>query len=246
MSPLELTLTAAAFFTALLSGVAGLGGGTLLIGVMFAAGLSPVQAVPLFAAVQFVSNSARTVAYLRDVEWRAAGWFLLAAIPATVLLVPLAMQANAHVIGLALGLLILTSLLPMPVRMPALPARAAYLGAGALNGALGMFVGATGLFVGRLFLRPEWARGTVIGTLALTQSLAHLLRVIAYGAAGFAVLSQWRLLLPMCVAVMLGTAAGRALNTRVPEAVFARVFRLILATLSIKLLWDASRGLGWI
>src|SRR3546814_9592073 len=67
-------------------------------------------AVPLFAAVQFVANSSRTVAYIRDVEWSAAGWFLLAGIPATLLVAPFVGHVDADAVKLVLAGLILASL----------------------------------------------------------------------------------------------------------------------------------------
>jgi hypothetical protein len=42
-------LSAAAFLTAALSGIAGLGGGTILIGVLYAVGMAPVEAVLIAA-----------------------------------------------------------------------------------------------------------------------------------------------------------------------------------------------------
>ena len=102
-----LGLMVAAFLTAGLSGVAGLGGGTILIGLFYAIGLPPTEAVPLFAAVQLVSNSARTVAYVRDVHWGATGWFLLSAIPATLLLAPWIANVDPDWARLLLAMLIL-------------------------------------------------------------------------------------------------------------------------------------------
>ncbi|HUS24848.1 MAG TPA: sulfite exporter TauE/SafE family protein [Candidatus Binatia bacterium] len=236
----------AGFLTSALSGVAGLGGGTILIGLFYALGMPPVEAVPLFAAVQFVSNTSRTVAYAKHVEWHAAGWFLAAAIPATFLMAPLVERVDVNAVRLILAGLILASLAPARGGDAQLPARPAFVLAGLLNGSIGMFVGATGLFVGRLFLRPEWSKERVIATLAMTQSLGHLLRVAAYGVVGFTVLAQWPMLLPLCVAVIAGTATGRWLNTRLSEEVFARLFKLILLVLSLKLGWDGLRGLEWI
>lgn len=238
-----LGLSGAAFLTATLSGVAGLGGGTVLIGLLYAIGLTPVEAVPLFAAVQFVANFSRTVAYVKHVEWRATGWFLAAALPATLLLAPLAEQADADVVRLVLAALILASLLPARADAAPLPQPAAALLAGLLNGSLGMFVGATGLFVARLFFRPEWRKQTTIGTLALTQALGHALRVAAYGLLGFSAFARPGLLLPLCLAVIAGTAAGRQLNRRLDEERFAQLFKAILLLLSLRLLWDALRGL---
>lgn len=239
-----LGLTAAAFLTAALSGVAGLGGGTILIGLFYALGMPPVEAVPLFAAVQLASNASRTAAYVRHVHWGATGWFLLAAVPATFLLAPWIEQVNPDWARLLLALLILISLLPgRDGEGWQLPPRASFVVAGLLNGSLGLFVGATGLFVGRLFLRKEWRKETTIGTLALTQALGHLLRVLAYGAVGFSALAQPQRFLPLCAAVVLGTIAGKRLNAHLDEARFALLFKTLLILLSLKLLWDGASAL---
>jgi len=243
---LTLLLVAAGFLTSALSGVAGLGGGTILIGLFYASGMAPAEAVPLFAAVQFVSNSARTVAYVRHVEWRAAGWFMLAALPTTFLVAPYAAAIDANLVRLLLAGLILASLAPGKSGGAPLPPTAAFITAGALNGALGMFVGATGLFIGRLFLLPQWRKETVIGTLALTQMLGHGLRVAAYGWIGFSALADPLRLGALCLSVIAGTAAGKRLNGKLDERQFAALFRVILVALSLKLAWDALRGLGWI
>jgi uncharacterized membrane protein YfcA len=245
MTALDLAIMLVGFGTSALSGAAGLGGGTILIGVFYALGMSSSEAVPLFAAVQFVSNSSRTVAYLRDVEWSAAGWFLLAGIPATLLVAPFAAQVDGDAVKLVLAGLILASLAPQGVARP-LQARPAFALAGALNGSIGLFVGATGLFVGRLFFRPEWRKETVIGTLAMTQMLGHGLRVLAYGLIGFSALAAPQRLLTLCVAVVVGTAFGKRINGRISDRAFTRLFRVILIVLSCKLIWDASRGYGWV
>jgi uncharacterized membrane protein YfcA len=192
-----------------------------------------------------LANSSRTVAYARHVEWRAAGWFLLAAVPATFLVAPFAQRVNADWVRLLLAALIIVSLLPGLASRAVLPRRPSFLLAGFMNGTLGMFVGATGLFVGRLFLRPEWRRETMIGTLAMTQVFGHGLRVLAYGFVGFSALAQPQLLLALCLAVIAGTAVGKRINSRVSEEAFAQVFKWILIALSLKLIFDGVRGLWW-
>lgn len=241
----DLAIVAAGFLTSALSGAAGLGGGTILIAVFYALGMDAAEAVPLFAAVQMVSNSARSVAYIRHIEWSAAGWFLLAGVPATLLVAPYAASLDTRLIKLLLAALILFSLLPRAAGR-SLPQRPAFVLAGLLNGSIGMFVGATGLVVGRLFLRPEWRRETTIGTLALTQVLGHGLRVLAYGFVGFSVLAQWQRLLPLCLAVIAGTVLGKRLNGRISEAAFVRLFKLILLLLSAELIIDALGGWRWL
>lgn len=246
MDSLALTLTLFAFLTSALSGVAGLGGGTILIGVFFALGLTPVEAVPLFAAVQFVSNTSRTVAYIRHVEWHGAGWFALALLPATFLLAPYAAQVDADLVRLILAGLILASLVPTQDGAAPLAPRPSFILAGLLNGSLGLFVGATGLFVGRLFLRPEWRKETTIATLAFTQVLGHGLRVLAYGVTGYSAFARPELLIPLCLAVIAGTWTGKHLNSRMSSAQFTSLFKAILVILSAKLIYDSLRGFGWI
>ncbi|MGH8455861.1 MAG: sulfite exporter TauE/SafE family protein [Stenotrophobium sp.] len=246
MSAAILAIAVAAALTAMLSGIAGVGGGTILIGIFYALGLTTAQAVPVHAAVQLVSNASRTAAYFRAVEWRAAGWFLLGCAPAPFLVAPWVAHANTHAIELVLALLIIVSLLPGSDRVTAMPLRWAYLLGGVLVGSIGMFVGASGLFVGRLFLRPEWRKETMIGTLALCQCLGHFTKILGFASVGLSPLSEPALLWPLLIAVILGTAAGKWLNQRLSEERFRTLVHAILWIMALKLIWDGARGLGWI
>ena len=240
---LSLGLVLAGFGSATLSGITGIGGGTVLIAVLYALGLTPAVAVPLHAAVQLVSNGTRTFAYMADVEWRAAGWFLLACVPTPFLVAGFVAQANVDLIRLLLAVMIIPSVLPSRAEAPRLSKRGAYLMAGLLTGGLGMFVGATGLFVGRLFLRPEWDKKTIVGTLALCQSLGHLLKILAFATVGFGIFERADLLWPLVVSVIAGTLAGRWLHDRVSETAFRKAFRWILILLAVKLAFDGAWGL---
>ncbi|MGB0954945.1 MAG: TSUP family transporter [Panacagrimonas sp.] len=246
MSSVEIILLLTAFLSATLSGAAGLGGGTILIAVMFAVGLPPTQAVALFAAVQLVSNLSRTLVYRSAVYWGGLFWFCVALLLTTLLLLPWLGRLDAHLLSLLLAALVFLSLLPMRLPWPWMPARVSVTVAGILNGAVGLFVGATGLVVGRLFLRPDWSRQTTIATLALTQVLGHALRVLILGLSGFSVLEDAALLLSLCAAVIAGTGVGKRLNRHINEALFAILFRTILFVLSVKLGFDGFEGLGWI
>lgn len=239
LTSLTAGLTAVAFLTATLSGFSGLGGGTILMAAMLAVGMPPLEAIPLFAAVQLVSNSSRTIAYRTHVHWRAILWFTLAAVPATVLVSRWIAGIDPDLIRILLAGLVLASLLPGISGLPVLPWRPASLLAGLLNGAIGMFVGATGLFTGRLFLRPDWPKQMTIATLAMTQVIGHGLRVIAFGFVGFNLLTQLKLLLPMCLAVIAGTVLGKRIHLRIPEKQFRWLFNALLAVLALKLLLDA-------
>lgn len=243
LDPIAVALTLAACATALLSGVAGMGGGTLLMAAMLALGLAPTEAVPLFALVQLVSNTSRTLAYAPAVYWPAAGWFLLAAIPATALALPLLAGLPDGLVQVLLAALVLLSLTPGRAGRAPLAPVPSFLLAGALNGGFGAVVGATGLFVGRLFLRPEWPKERIIATLALTQVLGHGLRVLAFGLLGLGAVQRPGLALALCLAVMLGTLAGRRLNAALDEARYRAGVQALLIGLAAYLVWDGARRL---
>jgi uncharacterized protein len=240
---LALALTFIALLSATLSGMAGIGGGTILIAAMYALGLTPVVAVPVHAAVQLVSNGARTLAYWRHVEWRALRDFLIGAAPAPFIVAPLIANANEHWMLILMALFIVLTLWPRWIRLLRLEGRTGMVVAGILTGGLGSLVGATGTLIAPLFLRSDWSKQTTIATLAMCQSIAHLLKIIAFSSFGFGILEHWNILVPMCVAVILGTLIGSRLHGRLDEDRFVLIFRGILAVLAFKLLFDGVSGL---
>jgi uncharacterized protein len=240
---LTAVLTLVALLSATLSGMAGIGGGTILIAAMYAVGLTPTVAVPVHAGVQLVSNFSRTLAYLRHVEWRALRDFLCGAVPAPFVVAPLIARADEHGLLILMAAFIYLTLWPIWLRWLRLEGRAGMVAAGVITGGLGSLVGATGTLIAPLFLRSDWRKETTIATLAVCQSIAHLLKIIAFASVGFGILGHWPLLLPMCVAVVLGTLAGSRLHGRLSEARFVGLFRIILGVLATKLLYDGVTGL---
>ena len=240
---LAFILTLAAFLTATLSGITGLGGGTVLIAVIYAIGLLPVVAVPLHAGVQLASNASRTVAYLDHVDWPSLRWFLLGCIPAPFIVAPLILRADPNVIRLTMAVFIVLAMWPQVMSGIRLHGRTGMVAAGVLAGGVGMIVGATGMLIAPIFLREAWAKQRVIATLAVCQTCAHVLKITAFASYGYNVFEYWYWLLPMVVAVIAGTWLGRRLHERLDEEQFRGLFRAILVILAAKLAWDGASGL---
>src|SRR4051812_41970179 len=74
---------AAAFVLALLSAVAGFGGGALLLPV-FTALFGLRAAVPMLTLAQLSSNGSRAWLNRRELRWPLVGWFALGAVPLAV------------------------------------------------------------------------------------------------------------------------------------------------------------------
>ena len=241
-----LTLTILVLITlgaATLSGIAGLGGGTILIVALFATGMPPAAAIALHACVQLISNASRVVAYFKHVEFRALGWFLLGATPAPFLLAPWVEEANPDLLRLVLGLFVLFTLWPDWNKKLRIDGRAGLVFAGVLAGGVGMFVGATGLLLAPFYLIRGWPKEVVIGTLAVTQAVAHGLKITAFGWHDLALISQWEWWGPMGLAAILGTAIGRWLHGKVSESHFKLLVRVLLGALSLRLIYSGVVGL---
>lgn len=240
---LAVILTGVALAAATLSGMTGLGGGTLLIAALYAAGLAPTVAVPLHAGVQLVSNGARTLAYVAHVDWRALGLFLVGAVPSPFLVAPLVVRADADALRLLMAAFVLLALVPGWVQRIRLHGPVGMVIAGVIAGGAGMVVGATGLLIAPFFLREDWSKEKVIASIAVCQTLAHLLKIAAFASHGFVLLDELALLLPMSAAVIVGTLLGRRLVGLFDERVFRLVFRTILLLLAARLAYDGATGL---
>ena len=229
-------LTTAAFATATVSGMIGLGGGTMLVAILYAVLGAPAIVVPIHAAVQLLSNGSRVVAYVRHVDFRSLGWFMVGAIPAPFLVVPLITDVDEHWAKLFMGSFIIIITWTRWLRITRLTGSAGLVFAGVLAGGLGMVVGATGTLIAPFFLRDDWRKETVIGTKALCQACAHIIKLSAFAAHGLWATNQWDLIVPMGIAVVIGTFSGKKLVGYLKETTFRLVFRILLTILALKLM----------
>lgn len=231
-----LFLTAAAFFASIVSGMTGVGGGTILIVAMFGYGLAPIIAIPLHAGVQIVSNTSRLLAYFSHAHFPSLVWFLVGAIPSPFIIAPYVVGMNPDWVRIILACFVFLSLIPNALSWMRLDGPLGMVTAGILAAGVGMLVGAAGLLLAPFFIRPSWHKKQVIATLALTQAVAHVLKMIAFSVNGISPLGYWHLLLPMCCAVIIGTMIGKRLNGRIEEQDYIVVLKCILAILASKLL----------
>ena len=64
----NLLLTLLSFFTAMMTSIAGAGGGTVLLAAMLQF-MNPSEAIPVHGVIQFTSNIARTWLLRKFVKW---------------------------------------------------------------------------------------------------------------------------------------------------------------------------------
>ena len=204
-------LTVAALITAIISGMTGLGGGTMLVVILYSVGLTPTIAVTVHAAVQLASNGARTVAFFRHVHLPSLGIFLLTAIPTPFIVAESVEALDPTIVRLFMGIFILMITWFRSLTQLKLSGPAGMLTAGVFAGGLGMVVGATGTLIAPFYLRESWSKETIIGTKALCQASAHIVKLVAFSTVNLSVVGHLDLIIPMAIAVVAAVGHTRQL-----------------------------------
>lgn len=235
-----LILSCAAFSTSILSAVIGMGGGIILLAVMLLF-FPPQVAIPLHAVVQLISNGTRTFVFLRYVEWKVYGLFVVPAAFGIFFVRMFFAAIPPHYLRILIALFIFMTLLLPKSQKGRVWGRWTFSVAGLAAGTLGMIVGAIGPVIAPFFLHTRILKERLIATKAVCQATVHLLKIAAFGTLGFAYMQYGGLILFLGVAVLLGTNIGKVLLEKMSESFFILLYKIALTAIGIKLLLE---GMG--
>lgn len=227
---LAFSLSALMIGTALLSGVFGMAGGLILIGVLLVIFPLPTAMV-LHAVTQMASNGWRAFLWWRFIDGKIMGW----SVAGNLLSVAL-WSITLWVPDKALALVML-GLSPFIVRaipekvMPRTFGPGQVFGTGVVSMMLMLVTGVTGPLLDTMFLRSSLQRKQIIATKACCQLFSHGFKLLYFGV----LIEQVGQVEPWFLAVavassMIGTSVGKLLLERLSDAQF-RVWsnRLITA-----------------
>lgn len=221
---LTLAIGAAACATAVLSGIFGMGGGMILMGI-FAMTLPVATAMILHAVTQLGANGYRAWLLRRHVRWAIAARVAGGGLAALALFTWLQVAADRATVLLALGSVPLL-VLAMPRDLPLTVERPRQAAAcGFLFTAVQLVAGASGPILDAFFLRGRLDRYEIVATKASIAVFGHLAKLLYWGALLDVAVGAW---LPAWVYVaavagaFAGTRIGRAVLDRLSEAQFRR------------------------
>jgi uncharacterized membrane protein YfcA len=216
-----ITILAAVFTTAFISGIFGMAGGLILMGVL--ALLLPVSsAMVVHGVVQGFSNGWRAVLLRQWIDWKLLGLFLTGSAVAVGLLVFTAMQLPKAWLFIVLGLI--PSVIWVPQKWihldAAKPAHSIVCGF-AVTG-LNTVAGVSGPLLDVFFAQTDRDRRCIVATKAATQVISHLVKVIYYilpaMSAGALPDAQWLLIaIPLAIG---GTTLGARLLEKMSDIQF--------------------------
>jgi uncharacterized membrane protein YfcA len=215
-----LVASAAAFLLALLSSVAGFGGGVLLLPV-FTALFGLRFAVPMLTLTQLSSNGGRLWFNRRDVRRPLVGWFAAGAVPFAVAGGVLLAHAPLSPLKRALGVFLIAVVIWRRFRPdPGKPRDGTFVAVGAASGFGSALLGSVGPLTAPFFLAYGLTRAAYIGTEAAAALTMHLTKLAVYGAGD---LLTGRVLLygaALTPATVAGAWAGRKIVGRVGDRAF--------------------------
>ena len=235
---------AAAFGTALLSGIFGMAGGLVLMGAL--ALVLPVSAAFVtHGLLQMVANGWRALLHRRHVRWDIVGWYAAASVVAGGVAALAALAPSKPLLFLLLGLV--PALVWLPERAlqldAARPAHAFASGL-AVTG-LNLTAGVAGPLLDVFFVRTVLTRHQIVATKAATQVFSHLAKILVYGAPLLASRASemppvWLFALAVPLS-MAGTAAGGRILDAMSDVNFKRWTRWIVTAVGLGYLVQAAQ-----
>jgi hypothetical protein len=226
-------LGTASLVTAFISGILGMAGGMILMGILLAA-LPLSAAMTLHGLTQFTSNGGRAWMLRREIHWPVAIGYACGGLAAFALFAALRLQLGKGAALLAIGLTPFLGLaLPARLRLDVLRRGHAFA-CGLACVALSLTAGIAGPILDVFFVRSAMGRRAVVATKALTQCLSHLLKVGYFGA-----LVGMQEALPVVPAVamaslaVVGTLLSRGVLERMTDASFRQWSRGTVLALGV-------------
>jgi uncharacterized membrane protein YfcA len=217
---LALGLSVLMIGTAFLSGIFGMAGGLILIGVLLVVFPLPTAMV-MHAVTQMASNGWRAILWWRHIAWKTFAFNVAGSLVSVGL-----WSIWLYVPDKAMALLLL-GLSPFIVRaipdkvMPRTfgPAQVAATGFVAMM--LMLTTGVTGPLLDTMFLRSTLERRQIIATKAACQLFSHGFKLVYFGAlvAQAGQVEPWFLLVAVASS-MIGTSLGKLLLERLSDTQF--------------------------
>jgi uncharacterized protein len=233
---IHIVLIVAAFLTATVSGIFGMAGGLVLMGVL--ALILPVSAAFVtHGMLQLVANGWRAVLHREHVEWRIIGWYALASLLAGGLVALIAFVPSQPLLFLALGLVPMLVWLPKDwLALDASKPTHAFT-SGFLVTSVNLLAGVAGPLLDIFFVRTALNRHQIVATKAATQVFAHAAKIIVYGAPLFAAkgaeMPPWWVFALAIPVSMLGTTVGGWVLDRMSDVNFKRWTAWIVTTIGL-------------
>ncbi|MDO9368371.1 MAG: sulfite exporter TauE/SafE family protein [Sphingopyxis sp.] len=235
-------IVAAAFLTSILSGVFGMAGGLVFMGVL--AWILPVTtALALHGVIQFASNIWRALLHRIHIRWAVLLWFGIGAAVAVGVFSLVILAPTKFYVFMGLGLMPI--LVWLPERWLSLDSSNRWhaLGGGFVSTGIALTSGVSGPVTDLLFIHTKLNRHQVVATKAVMQAIGHASKILIYG--GLLLGASARAIIPLpvtaiaVVASMVGIMVGGYVLDCISDAHFRASRRWIVTAIGAAFLFQA-------
>ena len=230
-------LTLLSFFTAMMTSIAGAGGGTVLLASMLQF-MNPSEAIPVHGVIQLSSNIARIWLLRKFVKWTIILKFSLL-IPLGVYIgLEIFRNVDADDIKNLIGLFIIIALVLQNlkfIRKITISSNWYYL-IGFLTGILNILVGVIAPLLAVIIKHSLNEKKSIVGTLGYFGFVGNFTKIVGFSLIGFTFIEYIDTFLLMIPATLLGSRIGQYLLDKISNKFFFYIFQVILIALALRLL----------
>jgi len=245
---LALLILISAAITACISGIFGMAGGMIFMGIIASVmGVAEAaEAMVVHGVVQSISNSSRAWLLRPDIRWDILGYKLLGALPAIAALAMISFVPNKATLFIVLGLLPFILWLPKGMFQgdAAKPRHAALCGAMVMG--LNLSAGVAGPALDFFYVKTSLTRKEIVATKAVSMFASHLVKIAYFGlpliaAAGLTTLPPLWVFAAAVPCIILGTYIGTRILHRLSDIHFKSYTKYLVTVIGVIYLW---RGLS--
>jgi uncharacterized membrane protein YfcA len=240
MTPTALAIIGATIvFSSFLSGIFGMAGGMILLGVLLNY-FDVATGMIVFSIIQLVANGWRALQWRSYVLWPIFAWYVLGAFISFTFMWTIAFVPDKAMVYLALGLMpFAVEALPAAIR-PNIERRGVPLLTGVVTTVVQILAGVGGMFLDIFFQKSTLDRKTTNATKAVTQSFSHVVRALYFGSLSGIGDLPVRALAPAIVLAIAGTSLAPFVVERMTDHGFRQWTRAVIFAISIVYLLRAS------
>ena len=214
-------LALSALVTSFISGILGMAGGMILMGILLAV-LPLPAAMMLHGITQLASNAWRAFLWRTEVDWRVFRGYAYGAVAALAVFAAVQLVVSKPIALVVMGLTpFITLALPEKLHLN-VERRGHPLSCGFICSALNLSAGVSGPILDIFFVRSKMGRHQVVATKAMTQSFSHILKIFYFGAVTAIEggnVEPW-LAAMMVILAFTGTSLSRRVLERMNDASF--------------------------
>lgn len=226
-------LLVAVFGTSLVSGIFGMAGGLILLGILLL--VLPVgTAIAVQGAIQIIANGSRAWLSRAWIDWRVLAIMTMGLFAAGAVLFIVRYVPDLATVCIVIGLLPILLWIPQDwLALDASKPHHAFL-CGFLGGGANLAVGVAGPTMDMFFIRTAMDRRAIIATKAAAQVINHAGKIIFYWNAALVLApAEWAAVALAAPFAIAGTSAGHWVLQRLTDAHFKRWTRLIVTAIGI-------------